>query len=433
MSSIYLERYAYPQSLTNDTPHPNLKISVVIPCFHETGLLQSLESLKECEKPLCAVEIIVIINEPENCGESVSKRNEQTYEQAVEWATSNSRPDFKFLIFYLNKLARKHAGVGLARKIGMDEAVRRFSRIKDLPPQDAILACFDADSLCEPNYLVELERHFSEDKKTPGCSIYYEHPLSGSLPDRVYEGIVKYELYLRYYVHALRYAGFPYAFQTIGSSMAVRVEAYVKQGGMNRKKAGEDFYFLHKIIPLGNFSELNSTTVIPSPRVSDRVPFGTGKAIGNWVSETPVFYPAYHPATFIALKDFLDHMNDLWLLSLSKVETWLKQRSPVIRAFLAKHNFEAEILRIKESSVAPEGFYKKFFEWLNAFMVLKFVHFSRDYYFKDIPVEEAATWLLNEYYAYDLVDTSDRKLLQFFRELDKKQRKKLQILSIRKS
>ena len=74
-----------------------------------------------------------------------------------------------------------------------------------------------------------------------------------------------YECHLRYYVEALRFAGFPHAYHTIGSAMAVRPEAYMKQGGMNRRKAEKIFYFLNKIMLLGNFSECLSTVVYPLP------------------------------------------------------------------------------------------------------------------------------------------------------------------------
>ena len=92
-----------------------------------------------------------------------------------------------------------------------------------------------------------------------------------------------YELHLRYLNLFSRFTGFPYAYHTIGSCFGVRAETYASQGGMNKRKAGEDFYFLHKIIPLGEFREINNTCVIPSPRESDRVPFGTGAAIGKYL------------------------------------------------------------------------------------------------------------------------------------------------------
>jgi hypothetical protein len=48
---------------------------------------------------------------------------------------------------------------------------------------------------------------------------------------------------------------------------------------MNRRMAGEDFYFIQKLLPAGGFFNLNQTTVYPSPRSSARVPFGTGVTI----------------------------------------------------------------------------------------------------------------------------------------------------------
>jgi len=42
------------------------------------------------------------------------------------------------------------------------------------------------------------------------------------LSAQVYGAIAAYELHLRYYVQALRYAGFPHAHHTVGSCLAVR-------------------------------------------------------------------------------------------------------------------------------------------------------------------------------------------------------------------
>ena len=62
-----------------------------------------------------------------------------------------------------------------------------------------------------------------------------------------------------------------------------------KQDGLNKKQAGEDFYFLQKIMPMGNYFELNSTTVHPSSRTSDRVPFGTGPIINQYLKHPDPF------------------------------------------------------------------------------------------------------------------------------------------------
>ena len=87
----------------------------------------------------------------------------------------------------------------------------------------------------------------------------------------VYDAITQYELHLRYYLNAVRSTGYPYAYHTVGSSFTVRADVYCKEGGMNRRQGGEDFYFIQKVAQRGNFSECNATRVVASPRPSDRV------------------------------------------------------------------------------------------------------------------------------------------------------------------
>ena len=62
------------------------------------------------------------------------------------------RLQFHFLHF--PDLPHKHAGVGLARKIGMDMAAYRLEQVQQ---RTAPIVCFDADSRCAPNYLKAIE------------------------------------------------------------------------------------------------------------------------------------------------------------------------------------------------------------------------------------------------------------------------------------
>ena len=73
------------------------------------------------------------------------------------------------------------------------------------------------------------------------------------------------------YKHGLRQAKSPYARYTSGSCMAVRCGAYVQQGGMNRRRAGDDFYFgLQRLLRGGRLTEFGSPRVLPSRRLSHR-------------------------------------------------------------------------------------------------------------------------------------------------------------------
>jgi len=405
--NYYLNRFSFREQIINDKPNTDLGIVVVIPCCKETDLLRSLKSLHDCNQPNCSVEVIVVINASENAEKSVVNQNEKTLIEAVYWRKENRNDYLNFFFIEENNLPKKHAGVGLARKIGMDEAVRRLEEIKN---HNGIIACFDADAICETNYLVELEKHFKDNPKSPACSIHFEHPIVGNeFSEAIYNGIMQYELHLRYYKNGLAYAELPYAYHTIGSSMAVRSNVYQKQNGMNKRKAGEDFYFLQKLIPLGNFTELKTTKIIPSPRVSDRVPFGTGKAIQNWLDEEKQELLSYNPKSFTDLKEFVIAVPQLYNDENSIPET--------VQSFLDTIDFKENLINIKKNSKSENHFTEVFFKWFNAFKVLKYMHFARDNYYPDVIVFDGANKLL--------VMTENNKkenlieLLELYREWDR--------------
>jgi hypothetical protein len=380
----YYERFGALEPQIAMPPPPNTGLIIVIPCFNEPNLLLSLQALWDCKSPQCAVEVFVVINSPANAPPAIREQNQQTLLQAQEWARSWPDQRFHLHLLYFPALPPKHAGVGLARKIGMDEAARRFDAIGR---PDGVIVCFDADSLCDSNYLCALENHFTQNPRTPGCSLYFEHPLNGALPGPVYEAITLYELHLRYYVQALRLAEFPYAFHTIGSSMAVRAQVYKKQGGMNKRQAGEDFYFLHKVIPLGDFTDLTATRVVPSPRCSNRVPFGTGKAVGEYLQNGDL--KTYPLEAFLDLRLFVSQVRMLGGKAFSRddVSKW-----PVpIMSYLEAQNFSQVLQDIQSNTSTHPAFLKRFWHWFNGFQVMKFVHFARDNFYshRSIPHETA--------------------------------------------
>ncbi len=418
----YLKKHAlYPPQI-QESPHVDLGIIVVIPCHDEPDVVASVQALRDCKSPECAVEVIVVVNDSEISPFEIKQQNQLTINQLNKWMPLNSDDKFRCFALHHPDMPKKHAGVGLARKIGMDEAVRRLEQAEN--PQ-GVIVCFDADSGCDTNYLQEIEQHFQTNPDTEACSIYFEHPTNGTAyPSEVYEAIIDYELYLRYYVHALRWTGFPYAYQTIGSSMAVRTNAYQKQGGMNRRKAGEDFYFLHKFIPHGHFSELTTTRVIPSPRPSHRVPFGTGKAVGDLI-ESEGRYLAYHPNVFIDLQFFIKKINALYeVKDESQINRFTDDLPDSIRTFLLQNNFPKKIKEIQAHTANPKTFRQRFYQWFNAFLVLKYVHHARDAHYASIPVCEAAEWLLNEQNIEIKECAEARDLLDIFRRMDAKKSQK---------
>jgi len=408
----YLQQKTLYPPLIHRRISKNLGLIVVIPAYNEPQLLRSLMALKRCQLHYWDVEVIVIINDAENDTKEIKNTNQQVFEQAQQWSKKNSTPRLQYRILYQEDLPDKFAGVGLARKIGMDEACYRFEKIKK---KNGIIICFDADSSCQPNYFQAIEEHFKKYTKAAACSIHFEHPLMGAEYDpEVYEAIAAYELHLRYFINAQRWAGAPFAYQTIGSAMAVRSSHYQKQGGMNKRKAGEDFYFLHKFISVGKCSTLKTTTVIPSPRISDRVPFGTGKAVRE-ILENKKVYTTYHPQTFKDLKTFFKQVPSLFNMPHSTVKEKL---SPCLNQFLYLQEVEQKLEEIRGNTTTAKAFTKRFYHWFNAFQLMKFAHFARDHYHENVGVGEAAAWLLEEL-GKETSNSSNKDFLLAFRLIDK--------------
>lgn len=413
----YFRRFGFCERQIGVPVHPVLGIIVIIPCHDEPDLLSSLNSLWACHRPSCAVEIIVVMNSSVNAESDVITQNETTRSQALEWAKCHGDEQFRTHILNFPNLTDKQSGVGLARKIGMDEALHRFN---DVGCSSGILACFDADSICDSNYLTSLESFFRDHPDAPGCSIYFEHPLDGPLDREIYDAVVHYELHLRYYVQGLRFSGFPYAHHTVGSSMAVRADAYRKQGGMNKRKAGEDFYFLQKIFPFDGFENLTSTRVIPSPRPSHRVPFGTGKSVQDCLNgETLSTYPFQ---AFLDLKRFFGCIPDIYENHSPNAFLHENHLPESIVSFLMSSQFEDAANEILENTASETAFTKRFFHWFNGFQVMKFIHHARDNFYGpgDLEIEPAV--LLSRLPPCGSVPQaglSVREVLDIYRHLDR--------------
>lgn len=410
----YLSKQFLQKGLIKENPAEDLKYIVIIPSYNESGLIKSLDSLFNALPPKNSIEVIVNINWPENAAIELINESISLYNESLEWAKQFSTDKKKFYIVKSPALNKKHAGVGLARKIAMDEAIFRFNLL-DRP--DGIICSFDADSLCAADYFQKLEAHFIKNPATDGCSIYFEHPTSGEeFPYRIYQGIIQYELHLRYYLQAFRFSGHPHCFHTVGSSFAVRANAYCREGGMNKKKAGEDFYFLQKIFDLGNFTECNSTTVMPSPRPSDRVPFGTGKVISEYVLNEKELL-TYNPKLFLELKEFIEYILNS-KLSGDQFKDGLYKSTPfVLSEYFKSIDFESVIEEIILNSSGEKSLKKRFFRWFNMFRIMKFLNFGKNIY-PDVPVSTAAIELLS-LKGVNVSDMNALELLEIYRAFER--------------
>jgi hypothetical protein len=403
--------------LIEEKPGKSLGICIVIPCYNEPELLETLNSLSSCTPPKCNTEVIVVLNSSEDSPKHILANNKKTLADFNSWKLEQNSSCLNFHIIEITDLPKKHAGAGRARKIGMDEAIRRF---KNVNKEEGIIISLDADCLVQKNYIAEIENSFLQNPNHNFFTISFAHPTNhADISNELREGITLYELYMRYYMHALKYSGFPHAIYSLGSCFAVKASAYVKQGGMNSRKAGEDFYFLQKMVSLGgNYGEITTTTVIPATRISDRVPFGTGPVLKRWTEGDMNIELTYNFRAFEELKSLFSNVRNYYSCSNNDLEKIFKNLHPSLCSFIEIGNTLNEILSIRNNCSDVDIFEKRFFHHINAFWILKYLNYSHQNYFKKEKLtDESIKYLQKNNYDIPIPENS-KNLLHIYRYLD---------------
>ena len=407
----YLEKHAVRGPFISQDAPGDLEVFLVIPAYNESNIVTTLKSLSDCDIPAGSVEVLVVVNSRENENEEIKNQNKLTYRQVLQWAAENDTDWLKLYCVLVDDLSSKKGGVGLARKMGMDEGVRRFDQVG----KNGLIVNLDADCSVDKNYFTAIQSFFRKHDKLWSGGVHFEH-IETPNPHEV-EAIRLYELHLRYFIDAQRWTRLPFAYQTIGSCMVVRSDAYQKRGGMNVRKAGEDFYFLHKFIDIYRHGDILTTNVRPSGRVSDRVPFGTGKAIGLQLQGYPQSTYAFEG--FETLADLRSSLP--MLFETGSISHWLQNHNKYLANFLRDQLGVAGIEEMLEQTRAVSTFEKRFFQWFNAFRLMKYLHDVIRPAFPDqpVPIEAAKLQQILSGYGEEL---SLVHLLDWYRDHDRNTR-----------
>ncbi|HBC79259.1 MAG TPA: family 2 glycosyl transferase [Bacteroidales bacterium] len=413
-SSWLKDRALFP-ALIKEVPAENTEIIVVVPCYDEPEITGLLNSLAMCQEPACRVEVIIVVNAPSGAGIENLEHNAESIVRTEIWIKENPGCFFGVFVIDGTNLRSEGWGVGLARKTGMDEALRRFDYLDN--PYGIILN-LDADCKVKSNYFTAVYNEMHDRRDRSACSIYFEHPISGDeFSEQIYRSITQYELHLRYYLQGLAFTGFPYAQHTVGSAIAVKALPYVRAGGMNRRMAGEDFYFIQKLLPAGGFFHLNQTTVYPSPRASARVPFGTGVTIQRLTERKNETLLTYNPEAFIELKMFFSLVDNNVVYSTDDPQLAYFCLPKGIRQFVEINEWTSKIREIKSNTSGIKAFRKRFFGWFNMFKIVKYLNSVHGTLFEKRPVNESASELL-EAIGKDFKSDDPVLLLLFYRSLE---------------
>ncbi len=402
--------FEFEKPLIIGPPPTNLEVIIAIPAFFEKDLLLTLNSLLDNKGYSTNIEVIIVLNESEEVSDDVTAFHKKQYSELIDWSSKINSQKISFYPIYVKNIKKKIAGAGMARKIAMDEAYIRFEKANN---PDGIISNLDADTIVDDNYLLELEKEALKRNKIKAYSIHFEHLLHKGLSEENKLAIISYELHLRYFINMQKMLKLPYAYQVMGSAMAVKAFAYAEAFGMNKRQAGEDFYFLQKFINTGYFSNINSTTVYPSARISQRVPFGTGRALYDILTLGKI-PETYNYKSFIALRTFTDKLEVFY----NDYSKGIELLTNPILEYLESKSFEKIHFEIKKHTKDFQGYRKRLFRWFDAFLLMKYLHYARDKYFPNIPIDIATDYLFEQLKIDNKISLEQK--LNILRKLDKK-------------
>ena len=357
-------------------------------------LFKSLNKVKEIKN--CAV--IVVVNNSQCASQEVVNNNLLTLKDIKKSIGKYFHSNLiygknLFIVDAVNNLLithkRKFFGVGAARKLGMDLALNILN-LSDLSnEQNPLMISLDADCLVDEDYLLKIEECFAKQKNIVAGVCRFRHQRSENELQNL--AIAEYEQFMDNYVNGLKFAGSPYAFYALGSAIVCTAEAYVAVNGMVIREAGEDFYFLQKLRKYGGFATI-PTTVYPSSRISERVPFGTGTKIAEILNdsikntvdaENRVVLAHYNNKVFWELKKIYDIVEDLrQQKNLENLALVINQQhvSSFIKDFFIEQNFceiwQKILNNVSNETIAQE---QAFHIWFDGFKILKFIHFLEQY------------------------------------------------------
>lgn len=355
-----------PWKLAKPVFQPQYDFFIDIPAFCELEFLpKTLQSLARQDSTLLErTLVVVVVNNAEDAPSSVRADNLRTLR-----AFENLSPPFE-----LNwvdaaseglALPVRVAGVGMARKIGIDICLPYAA-------PGSLFCCLDADTLVERDYLRTIESFFKK-SDSPAAVLDFRHQYSEN--GEIEKAIRLYEKFIKTTAGKLRAAGSPYGYHAIGSTMVCSVEGYCAVGGIPRKKAGEDFYFLQEIAKYRRVGIVNKILVHPSPRLSERVYLGTGIRMKQALEGFDLQRLFYSGMAFEVLKKLLLLAGSSERSTLEQFLSDCELIDTGLPEFLREENIHTVWEGLQRSSPSRDHFILQFHRWFDGLKTMRLLKY----------------------------------------------------------
>jgi hypothetical protein len=370
----YLFNYAEVESQKLQFLTTHYDYVVVIPACNEVpNFLESVFSLIT-DNYL----IILVINSP-NGNSQWQKINQLVIDDLQEKSIAQQVVSDKIKLFKFNAiqdvlLVDRNAeslqinpkqGVGLARKIGCDIALKLYTQGCIKYPW---IFSTDADVILPQNYFSQIK---SLQSKYSAVVLDFKHYSQSS---RLSNLQYLYDFKMRYYLVGIEYGQVGYAYIPLGSTLIASMESYAQVRGFPKRNAGEDFYLLNKLAKIKPIKyKVDNCIIKIRTRFSDRVLFGTGPAIKKIDDLADINdYSYYNPQCFVYLKLWKQFLDTLWSKNgLLIVEPKDKMLQQLYYFFDCQQVF----IKSKKQITSLDRWQQFIHQWFDAFKILKTVHF----------------------------------------------------------
>ena len=339
--------------------------AVVIPAYGEPEYLPStLLSLNENNTSLLKnTLVVVVINNAENSPEEICRENQHCFDLL-------NSSDYHYSLGIVDAFSKglalspKHAGVGLTRKIGMDLVLPYLSI------EDSLIFCADVDTIVDKRYLEKVLEYFHTNN-AKAAVVGFRH--LESTDSELEKAIRQYEKYLLTTAQNMRDAGSPYGYVAMGSTMVCTAAAYCAVGGMPRKKATEDFYFLQELTKYCGVETIPETLVFPSSRPISRVYLGTGFRMQQIQKGFDLQKLYYSDTAFSILEQWLKLGSTARKVELSIILQETKNIDPKLKVFLQNEGIDNIWGKLQNNTPSKFHFNKQFHRWFDGLKTIRFL------------------------------------------------------------
>jgi len=345
-------------------PKPDKKYNyaLVIPVYNELEYIDTLvSSINVQDRTLLdKTAIVFVINNSDNDKDAIIINNKHTIKNIVSYRQKN------FFIVdassFGNEFKEKIAGVGTARKIGAD-------LILSFMNPNSILLYTDADVILDNNYLSFIDSYFTKNN-VEAAVVGFRHQHSNN--NKINLIVSKYEDYLNETAKKIRETGSPYGYVSIGSCMVCRFDTYIAVGGMNKRRATEDFYFLNELSKYCNVQSICKVLVYPSSRSENRVHLGTGFHISRVLSGDLLSDLYFSEVAFVRLKELIRIVNNSFGIPYNQVDQQFMNLGAGYE-FLGSNNISIIWDKLQKDSKKSYQFINQFNRWFDGLKTIKFL------------------------------------------------------------